>query len=225
MVTCHHSLKNKKCHTGSAAAVTATAASAGGGELENCFSNLLLYICWYICFEEEGLIWRIGNGDRVHVWEDKWLVLSKPLIISRDQTSRSGWNRDLVMTRPMRHLGYRSPLIIGQRRSMEFTLLQTPWKNARYWQSGAKLFGQGGMETDLAMLPPRIKMLLWRAGNNILLISNILVRHRISMPFSCCMCQDGDEINLRVALLLKFGTSWLSHLKSMKLKETLSLNG
>ncbi|PPD73472.1 hypothetical protein GOBAR_DD29605 [Gossypium barbadense] len=32
----------RKCHTGSAAAVTATAASAGGGELENRFSNLLL---------------------------------------------------------------------------------------------------------------------------------------------------------------------------------------
>lgn len=77
----------------------------------------------------------------------------------------------------------------------------------------------------LSKLPPRIKMLLWRAGNNILLISNILARHIISMPFSCCMCRDGDEINLRVALLLKFGTSWLSHLKSLELKETLSLNG
>ncbi|KAH1064459.1 hypothetical protein J1N35_029446 [Gossypium stocksii] len=71
MVTCHHSLKNKKCHTGSAAAVTATAASASVGELENHFSNLLLYICWI--------------GTDIEDFKCSWLVVKALEICNEEQ--------------------------------------------------------------------------------------------------------------------------------------------
>ncbi|KAJ1420314.1 Ribonuclease H-like superfamily [Sesbania bispinosa] len=170
----------------------------------------------------DGLLWRVGDGRSINIWEDKWLpsstdnrVNSQPLDncelkFASDlmKVDRKAWNRELIFESFPPAVA-KQILAIPLTQSSQQDILTWKWTLSKKYsvRSGYRLI----METQVASVGssysppfpwstlwsanciPRCKDLAWRACHDILPVLTVLQKKKLQVDHICPMCGGAPE--------------------------------
>lgn len=171
----------------------------------------------------DGCTWRIGDGNLVRIWKDKWLCCSdhKKLLtpFPTDQElqlvsdliiqERRSWNQDLLVNHflPIDILSINSiPLL---RRPLANSLIWPYNKDCVYSVKLGYLwlrerYRAGTASTSMTMfnwkrlwnlhIPPKLKFFFWRLLNNALPLNLNLQKRGIEISTNCVICEQEEDL-------------------------------
>lgn len=172
----------------------------------------------------DGSIWRVGDGLSINIWTDKWLPdidhnhvfttssenTTEQLVSTLIDQERRVWKSDLI-TKLFLPLDIPHILSIPlSRRHIHDTLIWPYTKDATYsvcsgyyWLRDQKDINQATSSTVSTqwkklwklVLPPKIKIFLWRLLHNALSYKLNLQRRGITLPVNCSSCDQLEDLN------------------------------
>lgn len=185
-------------------------------------------LCWSKDLLEAGLRWNIKNGASVRVFRDAWVTgldggrissrIASGSAVSRFITADGAWNEELVQQAFLPYevsAIYNTPILPSLQADFRFWF---PENKGRYTvTSGYKTYWrQKQANTDMPsssntlqdgnwwsriwglVLPPKVKIFLWKMTRNFVATEANLVRHHVPCLSQCFMCGFPDADTLHV---------------------------
>ncbi|XP_048494767.1 uncharacterized protein LOC125494918 [Beta vulgaris subsp. vulgaris] len=155
---------------------------------------------------KEGVVWRVGNGTQINIWDDPWIVDEDGRYISSSRTADLNWVSDLIDYERMEWKVEEIEDAFNDRdvRCILGTPLSTipmrdelTWaftKDANYSVKTAYMLGKGGnLENfhqawvDLWTLDvsPKVRHFLWRMCSNSLPVRHLLKHRHMTEDDKC----------------------------------------
>uniref|UniRef100_A0A2N9FNB8 Reverse transcriptase domain-containing protein n=1 Tax=Fagus sylvatica TaxID=28930 RepID=A0A2N9FNB8_FAGSY len=153
------------------------------------------YIWCSICKSIEvlnlGLRWRVGTGEHIRIWKDPWVpsscsyrVISPVSVLDEYATVDHLIHRD-TMTWKVDLLNE-----IFCPRDVEL-ILKIPLS----WRRPSDVLIWAGTKRGTFSVPPKVKLFVWKACQNIIPTQTKLFEKGIAHSYSCLWCEDEPETN------------------------------
>ncbi|PRQ37402.1 putative ribonuclease H-like domain, reverse transcriptase zinc-binding domain-containing protein [Rosa chinensis] len=157
-----------------------------------------------------GTRWRIGSGEAVGIWTDKWLPspwsfqIITPAFLPRDtRVKRLMLQPEKILSIPLSSRAVGDVVIWHYTKTGHYTVKSGYWLGMEWKQMklGAGSSGRMGVSNSNSLwskiwslqVPSKVKLLLWRACHSFLPCVERLVKRRICSQSVCARCGEADE--------------------------------